>query len=1302
MKTVSDGYKNELINVGRQYKAIITYTINNEEIVLSNSDLNNVAPHYRADILKSVMKQLDLDSNVDIPIGTEINCQFGMLVDNDYEMIDYGSYIVYSSEKQEDLLSYNIICYDKMLYAMKDYEDLEITYPITIKDYLTALCNKIGLTLETEDFTNADKEIPNEKYLDEDGSTLGYTYRDVLDELAQVSASIICVDDDKLKVMYPSDVINETGTFENTSGQITTDSPKVLDLELEGNTTQEQTSGKNLFNPNATRNQYSGTSESNLSTGKRITCTSNGAYLYSNYVITNLTNYVGKKVRLKCNISASASNIGTYGIGVCASDGTNRTAKKTTAVSGETISFDVGTLATNQEYLYVILYGNAGGEASSISSYVDYTNIILTIDNSDMTYEPYTYGASPNPNYPQPINVVTGRQEVEVVGKNYFDFKDFIQNNVSVRGIARGTATYTDNSITLTATSNDAYTFYSFITDGGITPVIKVEKNTDYTLSWETDTTGTAAKGLVYIFGKASNGNAVVIRNQGDAAKKATFNTGDYEYITFRLGVSTSGASITYSNIMLEKGNQATDYEEFKSNKFYEINLGKNLLQTDTIDFTASTYNLDLGSNLEIGTYTLSGTNLSVSSGAFNLYGVDLNNATDVVRANNYWANMGTGYTITTTKVYKQLKIYTNIAVSGSLQLEKGSVATPYSEYFTPIELCKINDYKDSIKKSKGKNLANIDDIKIGKSWSNASIAQRATILFIPVERNQTYSISYSYTNSHITQIRWVFNDGPGGSANAVPSSPYTNTTYDYVSIEVIADTTFTSDMLNGVKIMLEKGQATEYEPYLAKGKWYIEKNIDKILIDGNQSISTPSGTSNLYMIYTSAFANMSYIKGGWCDNFLFIDDDRIIANSSADGVLKNNQIAFRLGSTKDRFYIRTTNFATSSDLDSWLETHPTTLYYVRQTPTYTEITNDELINQLENISLLTGLNNISVLSSNLPTPIKVGYIAEYETIDEEYLKDTNVNFSEKFGPVNSLVLSRSADSDLIYRKDDSSIEENGLTEIKISDNQILNGNDRDEYIDNIFNRLKGLEYYTNDYDSTGITFLELGDFYKVEARGNRYLALMLNDELNVTQGFEELVHTDKPNTSVSDYKKADTTDRRLNQATLIVDKQNQTIQALTSRTSNLESKQTNDKAELLAKFGDYALNSTVNDLTTQVETMQTDTYTRTQIRSILKGTFYDGDNQIVSEIVKTTSGTFDENGMTYEKTNAPTKSTINQVGIRVDNASNNNELLFAGYDEETNQTIVRTDNLTVRNHLQVGDNSRFQNYQNGTGVFDL
>lgn len=115
-----------------------------------------------------------------------------------------------------------------------------------------------------------------------------------------------------------------------------------------------------------------------------------------------------------------------------------------------------------------------------------------------------------------------------------------------------------------------------------------------------------------------------------------------------------------------------------------------------------------------------------------------------------------------------------------------------------------------------GNNLANIEDIVIGKSWNNANNGVRATILYIPVERNQTYSISSSYTNTHITQIRWVFNDG--ASLNAVPPSPYNNTSYDYVSIEVIADTTFTSDMLDGVKIMFNKGNtALPYEPYIGK-----------------------------------------------------------------------------------------------------------------------------------------------------------------------------------------------------------------------------------------------------------------------------------------------------------------------------------------------------------------------------------------------------------------------------------------------------------------------------------------------------
>ena len=215
MKTHTNAFKENIKTLGRELDSKISFEIGGQTIELGGELLNSITPHYEADILKSVMKQLDIDSNIEIPIGTEINYQFGLKVGNSYEYLDFGNYIVYSSEKQEDTKSYKIVAYDKMLYSMKDYEDLGVTYPVTIRDYITALCDKIGLTFanENDTFVNYDKEILNELYLDTEGNSLNYTYRDVLDELAGVTASIICInDDDELEIRYPSatgDTIDE-------------------------------------------------------------------------------------------------------------------------------------------------------------------------------------------------------------------------------------------------------------------------------------------------------------------------------------------------------------------------------------------------------------------------------------------------------------------------------------------------------------------------------------------------------------------------------------------------------------------------------------------------------------------------------------------------------------------------------------------------------------------------------------------------------------------------------------------------------------------------------------------------------------------------------------------------------------------------------------------------------------------------------------------------------------------------------------------------------------------------------------
>ena len=132
--------------------------------------------------------------------------------------------------------------------------------------------------------------------------------------------------------------------------------------------------------------------------------------------------------------------------------------------------------------------------------------------------------------------------------------------------------------------------------------------------------------------------------------------------------------------------------------------------------------------------------------------------------------------------------------------------------------------------------------------------------------------------------------------------------------------------------------------------------------------------------------------------------------------------------------------------------------------------------------------------------------------------KDTNVKFNEIFGPINSILFSRSEDTDVIETKDDESIETNGVTQIKIKDNPFLEGNDRADYFEEMFDVLDGLKYTLNDISSTGVTYLEFNDKYKISIDGNEYDCLLLNDEIIVEQGLEENIFTEEPQEKQQEY----------------------------------------------------------------------------------------------------------------------------------------------------------------------------------------
>lgn len=84
-----------------------------------------------------------------------------------------------------------------------------------------------------------------------------------------------------------------------------------------------------------------------------------------------------------------------------------------------------------------------------------------------------------------------------------------------------------------------------------------------------------------------------------------------------------------------------------------------------------------------------------------------------------------------------------------------------------------------------------------------------------------------------------------------------------------------------------------------------------------------------------------------------------------------------------------------------------------------------------------------------------------------------------------------------------------------------------------------------------------------------------------------------------------------------------------------------------------------------------------------------------------------DKKGLIFGNENSKIKGTYSINGIKVEDQTGNSsrEILFVGYDEELNESVVRTDNLFVKKYLQVGDYTRYENYTDskghkGTGAF--
>ena len=381
--------------------------------------------------------------------------------------------------------------------------------------------------------------------------------------------------------------------------------------------------------------------------------------------------------------------------------------------------------------------------------------------------------------------------------------------------------------------------------------------------------------------------------------------------------------------------------------------------------------------------------------------------------------------------------------------------------------------------------------------------------------------------------------------------------------------TTFES-IFENYEIQLEKGtQATTYEPYqentlnidlqgnelcslpnnvkdelvIENGRAKIIKRIGKVVLDGSESgwLTEIISSTN-----KNAYINISNAKGTinaviYCNYFKY-EQNMTTFGQVRFGRINNNLI----------FYNGVTEFETLQLWKSWLSTHPTEVIYELAEPYTVDL------GEVNTLSTFKGVNNVS-LDTSMQTNMTITYPTEYEELDKHFLKDVNVSFSKKYGAVNSVVFSRGNGSDNIYRKDNASINKNGLTEIKIADNPFLEGDDRENFIQSLFDKINGLEFYIMDVASTGIMYLELGDFYyfnMVEEKpslksglvksgmrkaqgssGGKFLCLLMNDEIKITQGLEESIYSDEPEITETDYKTASITDTSIKNAIIQTNK---------------------------------------------------------------------------------------------------------------------------------------------------------------------
>ena len=191
---------NEIIQtMGRRIVKHVYYINNGSSHYISDDSIDSIKFTTKTGLIGTLMNgcEIILKEPINGDIYISIEAKYGEYTASEL----YGPYFLKEEPKYDaDKKLYTHNCYDGIIKSMIPYEALNINYPCSVYSFFSELITELGYSTNVLSLPNGTRQMSSDLYYG-----INYTYRDVLDDIAQANGVLFYIDGNVIKIANLND-----------------------------------------------------------------------------------------------------------------------------------------------------------------------------------------------------------------------------------------------------------------------------------------------------------------------------------------------------------------------------------------------------------------------------------------------------------------------------------------------------------------------------------------------------------------------------------------------------------------------------------------------------------------------------------------------------------------------------------------------------------------------------------------------------------------------------------------------------------------------------------------------------------------------------------------------------------------------------------------------------------------------------------------------------------------------------------------------------------------------------------------